>query len=224
MVQSIANFFTWVLDLLYSVVPNYGADIIFLTVLLKAILTPLTYHQLRQSFLMTRLQPELQEIMKKYKGDQNKIAQEQQKLYKEHGVNPLLGCFLPLLQIPIFFGLYRALGFNTKFAGVPFLWVPDISKADPTWVTTILMVTITYLQFKATSQPTADPNMKRQQDFMMYMFVLMIAFIARSFPFGVALYWFTFSAFSILEAFVIKKMVHQEIEARNNAKAANSGK
>jgi len=108
-IQSISNFFSMVLNWLYSVVPNYPVDIILMTILLKLILEPLTYQQLRTSFVISRIQGELQEIAKKYKNDPQQAAQEQSKIYKEHGVNPLIGCLLPLLQIPIFFGLYGSL-------------------------------------------------------------------------------------------------------------------
>jgi len=112
-----------VLNWLYSVVPNYPVDIILMTILLKLILEPLTYQQLRTSFVISRIQGELQEIAKKYKNDPQQAAQEQSKIYKEHGVNPLIGCLLPLLQIPIFFGLYGSLVQNPNFKGLPFLWV-----------------------------------------------------------------------------------------------------
>jgi YidC/Oxa1 family membrane protein insertase len=188
-----------------------------MTVLLKLILEPLTYHQLRTSFVISSIQGELQEIAKKYKNDPQQAAQAQSRVYKEHGVNPLIGCLLPLLQIPIFFGLYGSLVSNPNFKGLPFLWVTDISKPDPTWITVIVMVLVTYFQFKFTSQPTGDPNMQRQQNMMMWVFVIMIGFIARSFPFGVAIYWLVYSLISIAESVIIRRMVQNELE---NKKAA----
>lgn len=219
MVQSISNFFSMVLNWLYSVVPNYPVDIILMTILLKLILEPLTYQQLRTSFVISRIQGELQEIANKYKNDPQQAAQLQSKIYKEHGVNPLIGCLLPLLQIPIFFGLYGSLVQNPNFKGLPFLWVPDISKPDPTWITVIAMVVVTYFQFKFTSQATTDPAMQRQQNMMMWIFVIMIGWIARSFPFGVALYWMAFSLISIVESFIIRKMVERQFAEKNAAAA-----
>jgi len=81
--------------------------------LLKLILEPLTYQQLRTSFVISRIQGELQEIAKKYKNDPQQAAQEQSKIYKEHGVNPLIGCLLPLLQIPY------SLGFTARLSRIP---------------------------------------------------------------------------------------------------------
>jgi len=137
---------------------------------------PAAAYQLR---LSAASRVELQEIAKKYKNDPQQAAQQQSKIYKEHGVNPLIGCLLPLLQIPIFFGLYGSLVQNPNFKGLPFLWVPDISKPDPTWITVIAMVVVTYFQFKFTSQATTDPAMQRQQNMMMWIFVIMIGWIAR---------------------------------------------
>jgi YidC/Oxa1 family membrane protein insertase len=219
MVASISNFFSWVLQLLHGLVPSYPLDIILMTVLLKLILEPLTYHQLRTSFLMSSVQGELQEISKKYKNDPQKAAQEQQRIYREHGINPIIGCLLPLLQIPIFLGLYGSLVQNPSFKGLGFLWVSDISKPDPTWITVIVMVLVCYFQFRFTSQTTNDPNMQRQQNMMMWVFVIMIGFIARSFPFGVAIYWLVYSLISIVESVVIRRMVERQLAAKKEAAA-----
>jgi len=131
MVQSISNFFSMFLNWLYSVVPNYPVDIILMTILLKLILEPLTYQQLRTSFVISRIQGELQEIAKKYKNDPQQAAQEQAKIYKEHGVNPLIGCLLPLLQIPMFFGLYGSLVQNPNlrvYRSCGFLILASLTK------------------------------------------------------------------------------------------------
>jgi YidC/Oxa1 family membrane protein insertase len=166
---------------------------------------------------MSSVQGELQEISKKYKNDPQKAAQEQQRIYREHGINPIIGCLLPLLQIPIFLGLYGSLVQNPSFKGLGFLWVSDISKPDPTWITVIVMVLVTYFQFRFTSQTTNDPNMQRQQNMMMWVFVIMIGFIARSFPFGVAIYWLVYSLISIVESVVIRRMVERQLAAKKEA-------
>ena len=97
------------LALLYEVLRSYGLAIIFLTVLVRVVLLPLTIRQTRSMQEMQKLQPKVKELQRKYKGNRQKLAEETQKLYREHQVNPLGGCLPLLLQLPVFFALFGVL-------------------------------------------------------------------------------------------------------------------
>lgn len=108
----------WLLALIYGVVPNLGIAIIILTCLVMLALFPLTAKQARSMLAMQAVQPELKKLQAKYKGDRQKMVEEQQKLFKEHQVNPLGGCLPLLVQFPIFISLFRVLRDTYKFVPV----------------------------------------------------------------------------------------------------------
>lgn len=112
---AILSFLGAVLSKIYDLIPSYGIAIILLTVLVRVVLIPLTVKQIRSMTAMQRLQPELKKLQTKYKGDRQKMNEELMKLYREHGVNPLGGCFPLLMQAPVFIALYSVLR-----AAVPF--------------------------------------------------------------------------------------------------------
>jgi len=100
----------YVIVFLYNnVIANYGIVIILLTIIVRLVLTPLTISQTRSMARMQRLQPEIQELQKKYKDDKQKLQQETMEFYKKNNVNPLSGCLPLLLQLPVFFALFQAL-------------------------------------------------------------------------------------------------------------------
>ena len=99
----------WLLALFYSVIPNLGVSIILLTITIMLILFPLTAKQAKSMIAMQKLAPELKKLQAKYKGDRQKLNEETMKLYQENKVNPLASCLPLLLQLPIFFSLFRVL-------------------------------------------------------------------------------------------------------------------
>jgi YidC/Oxa1 family membrane protein insertase len=105
----IVNPFVTLLTFLYSIFNDMVLSIVVFTILIRLLTYPLTRQQMRSSAAMTELQPELKKLQEKYKGDREKIAQEQMRLYREYGVNPLGGCLPLLIQFPIFIGLYQAI-------------------------------------------------------------------------------------------------------------------
>lgn len=112
---AILRFLGVVLDGVYQVIPSYGVAIIILTILVRVVLIPLTVKQIRSMTAMQRLQPELKRLQAKYKGDRQKMNEELMKLYREHGVNPLGGCFPLLMQAPVFIALYSVLRATVMF-------------------------------------------------------------------------------------------------------------
>jgi YidC/Oxa1 family membrane protein insertase len=108
-----------VLSFLYDLVRSYGLAIILLTVLVRLVLLPLTIRQTRSMQEMAKLQPKVKELQRKYKGNRQKLAEETQKLYREHQVNPLGGCLPLLLQLPVFFALFAVLRATEGAFAVP---------------------------------------------------------------------------------------------------------
>jgi YidC/Oxa1 family membrane protein insertase len=112
---SILRFLGAVLNGIYEVIPSYGLAIILLTILVRVVLIPLTVKQIRSMAAMSKLQPELKRLQQKHKNDRQKLNEEMMKLYREHGVNPLGGCFPLLMQAPVFIALYSVLRVSIGF-------------------------------------------------------------------------------------------------------------
>jgi YidC/Oxa1 family membrane protein insertase len=113
--------FGWLLALFYAAIPNLGVAIILLTILVMLILFPLTAKQAKSMLAMQRVQPEIKRLQAKYKNDRQKLNEEMMKFYKENQINPLAGCLPLVVQLPVFFALYRALR-------SPYKYVPLDSK------------------------------------------------------------------------------------------------
>jgi YidC/Oxa1 family membrane protein insertase len=201
---------------------SWGLAIILFTLVIKLITLPLTLQQLRSSRAMQELQPELQKLQKKYKGDREKLSQAQMEMYKEAGVNPLGGCLPMLVQLPIWFALYRAL-FRLADEGVlnaGFLWIPSLAEPrDLSWiwplppavgwvtaaafmVLPVLTVISQIVVQKMMTPPNADPQQSSMNQMMMFM-PFMFGFFAMQVPQGLALYWFTSNLFSMIQQYFV---------------------
>jgi YidC/Oxa1 family membrane protein insertase len=195
----------------HNLVPNWGVAIILLTVLIKIIFFPLTYSSTKSMAKMADLQPKIKALRNKYKKAKTDIEQRKQmneemmKLYKEHGVNPAGGCLPLLIQLPVFWGVFRMLVAAVEFRHAPFvLWITDLSTKDPFLVTPILMGVTQFISQKMT--PTsADPS---QAKMMLVMpFVMTIFFI--NFQSGLVLYWLTTNVLQIGQQALMNKMMHR---------------
>lgn len=111
-----SNPIAWLLQFLHSFIPNYGIVIIIFSILLKIILQPLTNKSTKANLKMQSIQPQVQELQKKYKNDPQRMQQELSKLYKEAGANPFSGCFPLLLQMPIFIALLQCASLYYRYA------------------------------------------------------------------------------------------------------------
>ena len=107
--RPIENLLSYIIEFFYAWIPSYGLGIIMLTILVRIVLLPLTISQTRSMARMQMLQPELQEIQKKYKDDPQRMQQEVMSFYKKNNVNPLSGCLPLILQMPVFFALFQLL-------------------------------------------------------------------------------------------------------------------
>ena len=192
---------------------NYGVDIIILTILIKLLFWPLTHKSYVSMQQMKKLQPKMQKIREKYKDDKEKMNQEIMQMYRTHKVNPVGGCLPMLLQIPVFFALYRVLYSALAIRHAPFmLWINDLSAPDrlPVGlnipylgglpVLTILMGISMFAQQKM-SPTTGDP---RQEKMMMMMPVIFTVFFV-NFPSGLVLYWLVNNLLSIGQQYYINK-------------------
>jgi YidC/Oxa1 family membrane protein insertase len=216
----------WLLQGMYRLTGNYGVAIILLTILVKAVLLPLTIKQTRSMIAMQKIQPEIKKLQEKYKDDKEKLSQEMMKFYKENKINPLGGCLPLVLQLPVFIALFTVLrkylltpptmivgmtmnklpGFYLaggaivkvvpKSAG--FLWVKNL--ADTTRLadpTYILLALLIVTTWYSQKQVMTDPRQKN----MLYIMPLITAFIGYSLPAGVVLYWLTTNALQIIQQF-----------------------
>jgi YidC/Oxa1 family membrane protein insertase len=205
---------------------SWGFAIILFTLVIKLLTMPLTLQQLRASKAMQALQPEIQKLQKKYKGDREKMSQAQMELYKEAGVNPLGGCLPMLVQLPIWFALYRALfglanqgllnegffwvpslaGPVSEYAGLSWLWPlpPAVGWADAVayLVLPILTVVTQIIVQKMTPSPSADPQQASMSQMMLLM-PFMFGFFALQVPQGLVLYWVTSNIFSLIQQYFI---------------------
>jgi len=189
------------LKFLYGYVHNYGIAIIILTVLIKLIFWPLGNKSYKSMKEMQKLQPKMAALREKYKDDKARLSQESMALYKTHKVNPLGGCLPMLVQIPVFFGLYKALLYAIELRHSPFFWwIQDLSAKDPYYITPIVMGATMFIQQKMT--PTgADPMQAKIMLFMPVIFTFMFL----NFPSGLVIYWLFNNVISIAQQVYINK-------------------
>jgi YidC/Oxa1 family membrane protein insertase len=190
------------LKFLYSFVGNYGVAIILLTVLLKLVTYPLTYKSMKSMKEMAKLQPQLQKIREKYKDDKEALNREMMSLMKTHGYNPMAGCLPMVIQMPIFFALYRVLYSSIDLYHAPFaFYVHDLSARDPYYAMPILLSLTMFIQQKLTPNAAADPAQQKMMQFMPLMFG---AFML-SLPSGLTLYMLTNAIASIIQQLILNK-------------------
>jgi len=190
-----------VLKFFYSYIGNFGFAIILLTICIKIIFWPLTQKSYKSMKGMQKLQPEMKKMREKHGKDKQKLNQEMMSFYKENKVNPLGGCLPMLIQIPVFFALYRVLLGSIELMHAPFiLWITDLSAKDPYYVTPLIMGVTMFLQQKMT--PT---NMDPTQEKIMLMMPVVFTFMFLNFPSGLVLYWLTNNLLTILQQYLIKR-------------------
>jgi YidC/Oxa1 family membrane protein insertase len=191
----------WALNFLHNYIANYGVAIIILTLLIKIIFWPLGNLSYKSMKEMQNLQPKLAEMREKYKTDQAKLSQETMALYKTHKVNPLGGCLPMIIQIPIFFGLYKALLYSIELRHSPlFWWIQDLSAKDPYYITPIIMGATQFIQQKMT--PTMGDPMQAK---IMLLMPIVFTFFFLNFPSGLVIYWLFNNVLSIGQQYYINK-------------------
>lgn len=193
----------WFLKLLYSITGNYGIAIIILTIIVRIPFIPIVNRGQKSMQKLSELQPKLMQLKEQYKNDPQKLQKEMMELYRKYKINPMSGCLPILLQIPVFFALYKILIIAIELRQAPFmLWINDLSAKDPYYILPILMGVTMLIQQKMTPS-TADPT---QQKIMLIMPVV-FTFLFLSFPSGLVLYWLVNNIFGIIQQFYINQKI-----------------
>lgn len=186
----------WLLIWFQGFVVNWGLAIVLLTLTVKAATHYWTHKSMKSMRAMGKLRPEIEELQKKYKDDPQRLRVEMMNLYKARGVNPLSGCLPILLQMPIWFALYRALTTAGELYQAPFIpgWIDDLTVPDPYYIMPLLLMGMMFLQARLT--PTTGDS--TQQKILMYGMPIMFGGFSLLFPAGLTLYIFTNTALTAL--------------------------
>jgi len=203
----VSEFLLWSMNNLHTLLGNYAAAIIVLTLLIKSILWPVQNKATNEMRKMAALSPKMTEMRDKFKDDPQKLNAETMKLYKEYGVNPFSGCLPMLIQIPIFFGFYSMLGTAIELRNSSFLWVNDLSQPDtiadvlgfPINILPIVMAGTMVWQMVITPK-TGDAMQQRIFYFMPIIFLV----FCYNYASGLALYWTTQNIFSIVQLYLTR--------------------
>jgi len=191
-----------ILKWLHQFVQNYGVSIIILTLLLKLITYPLTYKSMKSMKKMSKLQPQLQKIKEKYKDDKETLQRETLTLMRSQGANPVAGCLPMLIQMPIFFALYRVLYSSIELYHAPFaLWIRDLSSKDPFYVTPVLLSGTMFVQQKLTPSTATDPAQQKMMQFMPLIFGVMMI----NLPSGLTIYMLVNALAGIVQQMILNK-------------------
>ena len=221
----------WLIDTLYKFLGNFGLAILATTVIVKAIFFPLANKSYKSMANMKKVQPKMLEIREKYADDKMKQQQAMMELYKTEKINPLAGCWPVLIQIPVFFALYKVLYVTIEMRHAPFFgWIHDLAAPDPTslfnlfgllpWgvpaflmigVWPLIMGVTMFLQMRMNPTPP-DPTQAAIFTWMPIIFTFMMA----GFPAGLVLYWAWNNSLSILQQGFIMKRQGAKIELWDN--------
>ena len=178
----------------------YGWVLVLFGVAIRLALWPLNQKAMRSTMAMQALQPQQRAIQERYKNDRAKQQQEMMKLYKEHGASPLGGCLPILLQMPILFTLFFVFLNTIEFRGVPFLWLPDLSLADPLYIIPLLMG-VSMFGLSKIGQIGVPPNPQTQM--MVYVMPVVFTLLFLQFSAGLNLYYATSNLTSIPQQWMI---------------------
>ena len=216
-------------DLFKKMTSNYGIVILLLTLVIRLLISPLTYSSYLSGAKMKVLRPEIEQLKAKYGEDQQAMSMEQMKLFREAGVNPLGGCIPALLQIPIFFALYSFFNSSVDLRGQSFLWADDLSQYDsiltlpfriPIYGDHVSLFTITAV---VTSLLISIYSMSMTPDqgnpvlkYMPYIFPVILLFVFNPLPSGLTWYYTVSNIITLALQFVIQNYIinHDKILAK----------
>ena len=225
------------IDFIYHYVGNFGVAILIVTVLVKAVFFPLANQSYRSMAKMKLIQPKIAALKELYPDDRQKQQQAQMELFKKEGVNPVAGCLPMVVQIPVFFALYKVIFITIEMRHAPFFgWIKDLSAPDPTNIFTlfglipfdptvlpvfghflhlgiwpVIMGISMFFQMKMNPEPT-DPVQKTMFTYMPLIFTFMLG----SFPAGLVIYWTWNNTLTILQQSIIMKRAGVKIELFDN--------
>ncbi|MBP7461530.1 MAG: membrane protein insertase YidC [Candidatus Delongbacteria bacterium] len=192
---------TYLIILLNRFIYDWGILIIVFSLVIKLITYPLTFKSYMASKRMAELQPKMNAIREQYGNDPQKMNKATMELYKKEKINPMGGCLPMLLQLPIFFGLYRVFDSTIMLRDQDFLWIRNLADKDSTMILPILMTVLTVFQNMLTIK---DPKQK----FMVYLMPVVMFFIFKNLSSGLVLYWTCFTLFTIIQQEYINRFYH----------------
>jgi len=212
------GFFTFIakpvfifLKYIHSLVGNWGWAIVIVTILLKLILFPLTFKGMVSMNKMKALSPKVKEIQKQHKGDPQKMNAKMMELYKKHGANPMGGCLPMLMQIPIFFSIYRVLQNTIELKHAPWLgWIQDLSVMDPYYILPIIMGASMFWQQRITPTNFTDPMQEKIMKFL----PLIFTFFFITFPAGLTLYWVVNNLFTVAQQYYVNSVFAKQAKVK----------
>jgi YidC/Oxa1 family membrane protein insertase len=217
-IRQLAQLIFLYLNRVLSFMDNWGLRIIVLAVTLKLLMMPLTKKSFVAMQKMQKLSPAIKEIQQKYAADPQKQQQAMQKLYKESGANPLGGCLPMLLQMPVFFAMYRVLANAVELRGAPFvLWITDLSRPEILipFQSPILglhgigLLALVTGAFMIIQQRMSSASMQQQKG-MMYLMSVFMSYIFMKFAAGLNLYWMVYNLLTMGHQELIKKKLEAE--------------
>ena len=211
----------------HQIIPNYGVVIIIFSIIIKVLFYPLTRKSFESMEKMRDIQPKINELREKYKKDPAKLNRATMELYKKYKINPVSGCFPMLLQMPVFFALFRVFTNTVELRGENFLWIKDLSAPDTLihlpWdvplygdafnLLPIVMAVTMFIQQKISMK---DPK----QAAMVYLMPIFLFFLFNKFSSGLVLYWTMFNVLTILQEQLRhrRKMALEEKESEVSSK------
>ncbi len=216
-----------ILSYFFNFTGNYGYAIILLTILVRLIFFPLNQYSMKSMGKMKSLGPEIENLKSRFKDDKQQLQREMMKLYKVNGVNPASSCFPILIQIPIFFSLYKLLLLDLAMRHSPFVWVwQDLSAKDPLTIFNlfgllpynvpafleigllpVLMGSSMWLQMKLSPQPSGSDEMQKMQKKIFMLMPLFLTVILAPFAAGLILYWVCTNILTIIQQYIINKNI-----------------
>jgi len=180
----------------------YGLVLVIFGILVRLILWPLNQKAMRANMQLQAVQPLMKEIQEKHKNDPQKVQQEMFKLYKEHGVNPLGGCWPMLLPMPVLFALFFVFQNTIELRDASFLWLPDLSRPDPLYIIPIIMG-LSMWGLTKVGQVGMEPN--PQMKMMLYIMPVMMTFLFLNFASGLNLYYAVSNIASIPQQWLLAR-------------------
>src|SRR4051812_15843860 len=180
----------------------YGFVLIAFGIMVRLLLWPLNQKAMRANMQMQAVQPLMKDIQERYKNDPQKVQQEMFKLYKEHGVNPLGGCWPMLLPMPVLFALFFVFQNTIELRGASFLWLPDLSRPDPLYIIPVIMG-LSMWGLTKVGQVGMEPN--PQARMMLYIMPVMMTFLFLNFAAGLNLYYAVSNIASIPQQWMLAR-------------------
>lgn len=197
----------------------YGLAILVMVLIVRTLILPLTLKQVKSSKAMQAIQPQLAKLKEQYKDNPQQQQAETMKLFQEHKVNPMAGCFPMLIQMPVFIALYNSIYNNSAIRDHSFLWL-QLGEPDKLFILPVIAALTTFIQTKMMSN--VNPNgMQGPMKFMMFIYPVLIFFMAYQFPAALPLYWIYSNLYTIAQNFLIYRK-KDPVLAINNA-AVSSG-